>query len=195
MYDAFLFYKELAAKKSKALKSMNLSRGRYCLATVHRAENTDDPKRLEHVFKAFGQIASSNCPFIIPIHPRTRQAIEKLRLEPELDKHVRLVEPVSYLDMIILEVNAKVILTDSGGVQKEAYFAKVPCITLRNETEWTETLTGGWNRLVGAEIHSILGGFNQINFSRPRPVTSHFGNGRSGQKILNILRTQTKKNC
>ncbi len=78
-------------------------------------------------------------------------------------------------------------------MQKEAYFAKVPCITLRNETEWTETLSDGWKRVVGAEIHSILGGFNQINFSRPRPVTSHFGNGRSGQKILNILRTQTKK--
>ncbi len=169
---------------------MNLSKGSYCLATVHRAENTDDPKRLKHVFKAFGQIASSNCPFIIPIHPRTRQAIEKLRLEPELDKHVRLVEPVSYLDMIFLEVNAKVILTDSGGVQKEAYFAKVPCITLRNETEWTETLTGGWNRLVGAQTKTIIEGFSNATSTYQSASESYFGDGRSGEKILGILQSQ-----
>jgi UDP-N-acetylglucosamine 2-epimerase len=129
MYDAFLFYKTLAAKKSKVLKTMNLSRGCYCLATVHRAENTDDPKKLKNIFKAFGQIASSNCPFIVPIHPRTRKELQKLDIRSEKNNNIRLLTPLSYLDMISLETNAKVILTDSGGVQKEAYFAKVQCTT------------------------------------------------------------------
>jgi UDP-N-acetylglucosamine 2-epimerase len=192
MYDAFLFNKKLADRKSKALKTMNLSKGSYCLATVHRAENTDDSSRLQNIYKTFGELASSDCPFIVPIHPRTRKALVKLKVYAEPNTHVRLISPVSYLDMICLEVNAKVILTDSGGVQKEAYFARVPCLTLRDETEWTETLSGGWNHLVGAGMDSIMEGFEKLNFNRRRPVSSYFGNGRSGQKIISILSPETK---
>jgi UDP-N-acetylglucosamine 2-epimerase len=183
MYDAFLFYKELAAEKSKVHKTMNLSSGRYCLATVHRVENTDDSSRLKNIYKAFGELASSDCPFIVPIHPRTRVALEKLKVNTELNMHVRLISPVSYLDMIFLEVNAKVILTDSGGVQKEAYFAKVPCLTLRNETEWTETLAGGWNRLMGAETEKIIEGFSNATSNLQSDFGSYFGDATQVKKF------------
>jgi UDP-N-acetylglucosamine 2-epimerase len=180
----------LAAKKSKVLKTMNLSRGRYCLATVHRAENTDDPLRLQNIFRAFGEIASVDCPFIVPIHPRTRKVLEKLKVDTKLNTHIQLIPPISYLDMICLETNAKIILTDSGGVQKEAYFAEVPCLTLRYETEWVETVKDGWNHLVGTEVKSIIRRYQRFKEDNPRTSASHYGDGRSGVKILNTLTSE-----
>ncbi|MHA2282092.1 MAG: UDP-N-acetylglucosamine 2-epimerase [Promethearchaeota archaeon] len=161
------------------------------MATIHRAENTDDPKKLENIFTAFGKLASSVCPLLVPTHPQTRKQLEKLSIISGINKHVLTIEAVSYLDMITLEKNAKVIFTDSGGVQKEAYFAHVPGLTLRNETEWTETLSGGWNRFTGAETKKIMEGFNSACENQQETFESYFGDGHSGEKILDILRSQT----
>jgi len=140
MYDAFLFNKDRSDHKSEILSELELEPGSYCLGTVHRQENTEDPRRLLNIFAAFEALSSADCPFIILLHPRTKKALQRYKEKDRLSPHVRLLSPASYLDMIALEAHAKVILTDSGGVQKEAYFAEVPCVTLRYETEWIETL-------------------------------------------------------
>lgn len=134
MYDAVLLYLELAEKKSKVLEQLSLKPKGYALATVHRAENTDNPERLKGIFKGLATIAKEGLPVIVPRHPRTRKTLTSFNLHPSAP-NLRLIEPVSYLDMLVLEKNARVILTDSGGVQKEAFFFQVPCVTLREETE------------------------------------------------------------
>jgi len=125
----------------------------YFLATVHRAENTDDPERLLGIMGALGDISTGARPTVLPVHPRTRARLDELGLS--VPPAVRLVPPVSYLEMVCLEKNAAAILTDSGGVQKEAYFYRVPCITLRDETEWVETVDAKWNTLAGADRATI----------------------------------------
>jgi UDP-GlcNAc3NAcA epimerase len=187
MYDSFLLYKEMAASKSKILQQLNLTKGSYCLATVHRAENADDPSLLMNIFDAFIELANDGCPFIIPIHPRTRRIIDKLPLNSEVESKIHIIDPLGYLDMICLASNAKVIFTDSGGVQKEAYFERVPCVTLRNETEWEETLSGGCNRLVGKETRTIVEGFRMAHEGFPLKFQDHFGNGFAGEKIVHLV--------
>ncbi len=130
MYDAFLFYKDLAYRKSRILSDLKLENGEYCLCTVHRQENSDDPTRLANIFAAFEELASNDCPFIFPLHPRTCKSLQQHNIEDHVSPHTRLINPLSYLDMISLLTNAKIIMTDSGGVQKEACFARVPCVTL-----------------------------------------------------------------
>lgn len=120
----------------------------YFLATIHRAENTDDPERLTGIFDGLKRL---DAPVIVPLHPRTRAALRST----ELPNNVEVIKPVGYFQMLSLLKHAAAVLTDSGGVQKEAYWLEVPCITLRNETEWVETLHGGWNRLVGADPDAI----------------------------------------
>ncbi len=191
MHDSFLFYQEMARRKSTILKKLKLSAGQYALATVHRAENTDNPECLQKIFGAFAKIASDRFALIVPVHPRTRRRLEDSNMVFESNAHVRLIAPLSYLDMICLMANARGILTDSGGVQKEAYFAGVPCITLRNETEWPETLSGGWNRLAGTDPDSIINGFQQAVSAGERRVATAFGDGRSGEKIVAI----TQREC
>ena len=131
---------------------MEVERQGYLLATVHRAENTDDPARLRAILDAFAAIDE---PIVFPLHPRTRQAIARLDDAPEM-QHVRRIAPVGYLDMVQLEQSARLIMTDSGGIQKEAYWLGVPCVTLRDETEWVETVHAGWNVLAGAQSARIL---------------------------------------
>jgi len=155
MYDAVLLYSELAQQKSDILSRLGLVPGGYALATVHRAENTDDPERLHAIFMGLAHIAREGLPVIVPLHPRTRHALAPL-LPRSPAPLLKLIDPVSYLDMLILEKNAKVILTDSGGVQKEAFFFRVPCVTLREETEWVETVEAGWNILVGCAPEGIV---------------------------------------
>jgi UDP-N-acetylglucosamine 2-epimerase len=187
MYDAFLFYKELSVKNSNILLELELKPGGYCLATVHREENTKDPGILSNLFDAFEELASIACPFIIPLHPRTRKAIEKQKTNRNVSSHVRLITPVSYLDMIALETHARVILTDSGGVQKEAYFAEVPCVTLREETEWLETLDAGWNHLGGINTRGIIDAFQRCIVSRPKMQNRLFGKGNASSLIVRKL--------
>jgi len=152
MFDALMHFSKISETKSNILERFDLKPKGYYLATIHRAENTDNYERLKNILTALSQL---DMPVIFPIHPRTKNRVKEYNLEFLLEK-TRVIEPVGYLDMIKLEKNAKAILTDSGGVQKEAFWLKVPCITLRDETEWIETVRSGWNRLVGADCDKIL---------------------------------------
>jgi len=147
MYDAALYYGKRAGEKSNILEQHNLQLNQYILTTIHRAENTDDPVRLRAIYEGLSQVAKE-IPVVLPLHPRTRTALIRENLYEMVIKYLLVIPPVGYLDMVMLEKNARLIATDSGGVQKEAYFYKVPCVTLRGETEWVELVEAGWNILV-----------------------------------------------
>jgi UDP-GlcNAc3NAcA epimerase len=156
------------------------------LATLHRAENTDNPERLKPILRALKEIGK-DFPVVLPLHPRTKKMIDVHNLPREV-KGIQLIDPVSYLDMLKLEKHAKVILTDSGGVQKEAYWFRVPCITLRDETEWMETIRSGWNVLVGTESDSIVKETKRQKGRRlPASKTGIFGDGKATEKIIQVL--------
>jgi len=154
MVDALRGNIKIAEQESKVLDELGLKSKKYHLATVHRAENTDDFYRLRDIVDAFCEIED----LVFPCHPRTEKMLKNFNLWEKLIRKVRVIKPVGYLDMLMLEKNAKKILTDSGGVQKEAYILKVPCVTLRSTTEWVETLEDGWNVLVGAKSLTGLEG-------------------------------------
>lgn len=151
MYDAVLQFGDRAERQSRVLDDLGLTRGEFVLATVHRPYNTDEPVRLERLLRAFIDLPY---PVVFPVHPRTRGRIAALAAIPGLER-VMLIEPVSYLDMLVLERNARIVLTDSGGVQKEAFFFGVPCLTLRPETEWVETVAAGMNIVVDTDAERI----------------------------------------
>jgi UDP-GlcNAc3NAcA epimerase len=155
MYDALLISVQAAEEKSTILKQLRLCPKEYFLVTVHRAENTDDAGRLQAIIKAIQRISAFH-PVVWPVHPRTRRVLGSQQLSHIADHTLRIIDPVSYLDMLVLEKAAKVILTDSGGVQKEAYWLGIPCVTLREETEWVETVQAGWNMLVGTDPDRIV---------------------------------------
>ncbi len=158
----------------------------YYLATLHRAENTDDPVRLKSVLAALHEIAK-DAPVILPLHPRTKKMIKTYGLQ-WTGESIRQIDPVSYLDMLSLEKNAGAILTDSGGVQKEAYWFNIPCFTLREETEWVETVESGWNVLVGTETRRIVEEVRRRRGRKPpRKGTRLFGGGRASETIVQIL--------
>lgn len=182
MYDAVLMFSEKARQVSTILETLGLKKGGYLLATVHRAYNTDDPHALETIVST---LASLDEPVIFPVHPRTRQKINQMGLlnQQSTIKNLKLIDPVSYLDMLLLEQNARLILTDSGGVQKEAYFFGVPCLTLRPETEWVETVQSGWNLLVGTDKEGILAGVKRL-FPDAGNRPDFFGDGRSSGSIV-----------
>jgi UDP-GlcNAc3NAcA epimerase len=192
MYDSILHYSTLADKKSTILNDLNLftthdSRlTNYYLATLHRAENTDDPKRLRSILEALDEIGKES-PVVLPLHPRTKKMITTygLRLREE---RVRWIDPVSYLDMITLSKHARVILTDSGGVQKEAYWLRVPCVTLREETEWVETVESGCNVLVGADRKKIVEAVHSREGKKlPKKGVKLFGDGKASERIVQTL--------
>ncbi len=196
MYDSILYYSQLAEKKSTILKDLDLPFPKthnsklvtrnYYLATLHRAENTDDPRRLKSILGALTEIAK-DFPVVLPLHPRTRKMMGVQRLTEE-PKRIQLIDPVSYLDMLKLEKHAKVILTDSGGVQKEAYWFRVPCITLRDETEWVETIRGGWNVLAGAETERIVEEVRKrVGRKHASKGTGLFGDGKASEKIVQVI--------
>jgi UDP-GlcNAc3NAcA epimerase len=151
MFDAALHFGNLAQSGSDILIRFGLQSGAYVLATVHRQENTDDRSRLVRLVRAF---ASSPLTIVLPLHPRTRKRLEEFAIV--LPPNVLVTHPLGYLDMVMLEKSARLIATDSGGVQKEAYFHGVPCITLRDETEWPELVEMGWNRLVSPDSENLL---------------------------------------
>lgn len=161
----------IAEKKSRILEELGLKSDEYHLATIHRAENTDDPRRLNNIAEALEEIGD----VVFPCHPRAEKYLKHLGLWDGLISRTRVIKPVGYLDMIMLEKNASKILTDSGGVQKEAYLLGVPCITLRDETEWVETVEDGWNVLAGADKEKIV--HLARNFEPKRDQRSVFGNG------------------
>ena len=180
MLDALSANLSLARKKSTILVEQELLPKQYVLVTIHRAYNTDDPERLTGIVKALNQVDEK---IIFPVHPRTRSALQRTGLD--FGKHVALVEPVGYYDMVVLEENARMVVTDSGGVQREAYMLAVPCITLRKETEWTETVETGWNRLVSVEADEILQTWHSFNPPQAHPPI--FGDGTAGEKVADIL--------
>ncbi len=188
MYDCALYYARKAEDRQDLLKRLNVSPQQYALATIHRAENTDDTDRLRSIFDGLNRVVGTGLPLVIPLHPRTRKMISTLGLE--LNADVRLLTPVSYVDMIVLEKNAKVIVTDSGGVQKEAYFYRVPCVTLRAKTEWMETVESGWNVLVGTEAERIVDAVTRAG--KPPRWQNHYGNGDAAGRTLDILLSHGK---
>jgi len=155
MYDSLKENLAVAEKKSKIMKKLNLQKKEFYLVTIHRAENTDIKKNLEKITQIVTHLDKR---VVFPIHPRTRKRLSEFELLNRLlSKHdLVLIDPVSYLDMLVLEQNARYVLTDSGGVQKEAFFLRTPCLTLREETEWVETLRGGSNQLVGLDIDKVI---------------------------------------
>lgn len=179
MFDVTLHYRELAAQ-SHSLERWGVTEKGYALCTVHRAENTDDATRLQGILAALRDIAEE-VPVILPLHPRTRKIIDALG-QPEALRGLTVLEPLSYLEMLRLEMSAKVILTDSGGVQKEAFFHRVPCITLRDETEWVETVEMGWNVLVGADRDAIIDKWLQPDI--PVEVDQIYGDGNAANRML-----------
>ncbi len=180
MLDATRLFLDRAEANRSRFDMLDLDSGSYVLATVHRAENTDDPARLREILGAFGALAE---PIVMPLHPRTRKQLDAFGLD--LPGNVRAIDPVGYLDMLLLESRAKVILTDSGGVQKEACFLEVPCVTLRDETEWTETVEAGWNTLAGADAERIRTALSEVR--RPSRPLAAFGDGRASRRIASIL--------
>lgn len=180
MYDATLHFKKLALSKSKIIKELDLESKNFILTTIHRAENTNDIERLKNIVEALND---SKELIIIPLHPRTKKYMQEY--DVELSENIRLIEPVGYLDMLCLESFAKKIVTDSGGVQKEAYFMNKPCITMRDETEWIETVETGWNRIVGTNKEMILDAI--VSFNPSSTQEEIFGDGKASEKISNII--------
>jgi UDP-GlcNAc3NAcA epimerase len=193
MYDAFLFTRDKAARSSTILKNLHIKPKKYCLATIHREENTENPVKLKSIFNALEEISETDHPIIIPIHPRTKKIIDEEGIKCHLNPSVLLIPPVSYFDMIVLEDNAKIILTDSGGMQKEAYFAKVPCVTLRDETEWVETVETGSNFLAGADTKKIIESFRIASNSNVKIKDGLYGNGHAAYKIVKNLLYDIKR--
>lgn len=159
----------------------------YLLATIHRAGNTDDPERLRQILQGLRKIAH-DIPVVFPVHPRTRQAIMRLGDESWKTAALKLIEPVGYLEMLRLEMGAHLILTDSGGVQKEAYFCRVPCLIVRQETEWIELVQAGYSRLVEADASAIYQAYRTMDHSQWEWESALYGDGYAGRRILEVLK-------
>ena len=182
MYEALMHAVRLAERNSRALERLQLAPGAYALATIHRADNTDDPARLGRLVAALQEVART-LPVVFPVHPRTRRRL------PDLvpGRSLHLVEPLGYLDMARLETRAALILTDSGGIQKEAYWLRVPCKTLREETEWVETVQQGWNVLAGADPERIVHCVRNVR--RPPAGADVYEGAGSVQRLAGVLET------
>lgn len=203
MYDAAKLFGELADVQSDILETLKVRTERYILVTCHRAENTDTPHRLTSIWEALTEIAARGTKIILPLHPRTEKVLKSLNLLSqefafsekaiEIAPNFLLLPPISFLDMVALEKHATVILTDSGGVQKEAYFHGVRCVTLRDETEWVETISTGWNILVGADRDKILeataDAIKQMESGEYKHLPSilDYGTGFAAQKIVELI--------
>lgn len=186
MYDAALYYGERAERASRVLETLGLAPRGYVLATVHRAENTDDAGRLLAIFGALRRLAREIA-VVVPLHPRTRKALSRAGWRPA--DALRLTEPVGYLDMVMLEKNARLIATDSGGVQKEAFFYRVPCAILRTETEWIELVEGDWNTVVPPfDANAIYRSLARIlGRSVPQAERTLYGDGRAAERVVERL--------
>ncbi len=181
MQDGALFYKQFAKKPS----NLELKTSNFILCTIHRAENTDNPKRLKAIFEALNEIAKEQ-QIILPLHPRTKKIIENLELKID---NLTIIEPVGYLEMIWLIDNCSLVMTDSGGLQKEAFFFNKPCITLRDETEWVELVELGVNILVGANKEKILNAYKTVSKLQ---INNHkslnlYGGGKASENIVKDL--------
>lgn len=194
MYDTVLYNKQLSDKKSTALADLGLEAGQFALATVHRPSNTDNVERLEALLNFFNEIAATHFPVVFPMHPRTAHRLPGMLPNWKAHPNLKLIEPVGYLDMLQLLGNARLAFTDSGGLQKEAFFLSCPCITLRDETEWVETVMAGANIIVGADQTKIRKAFEdwQIRLAEGPvdfrgEIPPYFGHGDAADRIMTAI--------
>lgn len=194
MYDTVLRNRVLAQEKSSILQQLDLRPDSYYIATVHRAENTDAPERLAAILQVFNEFAQVERPLIFPMHPRTKHKIAAEFPDWSPKEGLRIIEPVGYLDMLNLVGNAQIAFTDSGGLQKEAFFLNIPCITLRDETEWVETVEAGANLICGADPDLIRkahqhweGRFREGPIDLSPRVKHYFGDGASAGLTLSSI--------
>lgn len=189
MYDVAAEFDDAGAQQ--LLTSLGVQAGHYVLATIHRAENTDSVARLRTIFSALTTVSAS-LPVVLPVHPRTRAALQREAIWKDCSQQLRLIDPVGYRDMVRLERNACVIATDSGGVQKEAFFHRVPCVTLRQETEWVELVELGWNRLVSPDDPDAIRASVLAAMSEPHPAAPPdlYGGGQAASRIVHCLQSQ-----
>ena len=174
MQDAAIFYAAKAEEKSNVLKSINLSR--YILATIHRQENTDSPENLQNIIAGLNEI-NRQTPVVVPIHPRTRNILAQLNIVPAF----KLIDPVGYFDMIVLLKNCEMVITDSGGVQKEAFFFGKHCITMREQTEWVELVENGFNTLTGSDAEKIVTAYEQTKQKKSDFSINLYGKGQAAE--------------
>jgi UDP-GlcNAc3NAcA epimerase len=182
MYDVALYFDRVANEKSNILKKLKIKPKQYILATVHRQENTDDPEKLKNIFSG---LADAPLPVVLPLHPRTKKKLNEYKIP--LNGQIHPIDPIGYLDMVLLEKNANMIVTDSGGIQKEAFFHKVPCITLRNDTEWVELVEHGFSTLTGADKDKIVTEYQKIIDKSSEYNIDLYGDGKTRKKIVNLL--------
>lgn len=185
MYDATRQFGTIARTTSSVLRDHGLVDGGYVLSTIHRAENTDHMERLLAIIEGLDLVAET-LPVVLPLHPRTRAVLERARRGPS---RIKVIPPVGYLDMVRLEAGAAVIATDSGGVQKEAYFQGVPCVTLRDETEWIELVDSGWNRLVSPRSAEVVATAILEARGQTGQNVSPYGDGDAATKIVTAIGT------
>jgi UDP-N-acetylglucosamine 2-epimerase (non-hydrolysing) len=182
MVDALEESRKAAEKHSKILEQLDLKKGEYALLTVHRPSNTDVKKNLENILNAIG---SSGLKTVFPVHVRTQKMLKEHGLEGRVPKNIVMTKPLGHMDTVWLEANSAAVLTDSGGVQKEAYLLGVPCITLRDTTEWVETVNAGWNVLVGADPGKIQEAIAHFKAPRYRPRV--FGPAGASARIAKTI--------
>ncbi len=182
MADGLFHFLKAAEEKSVILAKLGLNSKQFSLATLHRGSNVDNSDNLSAIFRGFEQIS---IPIVFPVHPRTNKMLEQFDLP--VPKNIQVIEPLGYLDMLMMEKNADCILTDSGGIQKEAYLLGTRCITLREETEWVETVAAGWNCLTGADSSKIAARFYDFKPEGSRPDI--YGDGHAADKIIEILKS------
>ena len=185
MYDAALYYSQKSAEKATVFKELNLNADQYILCTVHRQENTDSQERLENIVDALNEI-NKTIPVVTPLHPRTKKILEKSGLKPEFE----IIDPVGYFDMVELIKNCRLVMTDSGGLQKEAYFFNKFCITLRDETEWVELVENGFNTIVGADKRNIIFSFKNVKDKEFSSNVKLYGDGNASGEVVEILKNR-----
>jgi len=182
MYDSILIHGPRARENSKILDKLKIKDEKYYLATIHRAENTDNESRLRSIFESFSKIDAF---VFMPLHPRTKKLMSKYSLNPA--NNIKVIDPVGYLDMLQLMQQSSAVLTDSGGIQKETYYLKVPCVTIRSETEWTETVDVGWNQIVDIDPVKILEAVNDADKVKEKNHPNLYGEGDTANKIVDVL--------
>lgn len=195
MYDTALLFGLVAESKKDSLQRFGVGEKQYVLLTLHRADNTDDGAHLATIMNAMVEI-SSDLPVVMPVHPRTRKALAREGILENLGSGISLIDPVGYVEMILLEKYARLIATDSGGVQKEAFFQRTPCVTLRDTTEWVELLTVGWNRLAPPTTTAdIVAAVRCALQSSPDCTAQLYGDGHASNRIAEILMSTGSKNA
>ncbi len=181
MQDAAYFYAQKSEEKSTVVKDINLDK--YILTTLHRAENTDDKERLLQIVEALNEIHSTICPIVLPLHPRTKKKLEQF----DLKLNVKTIDPVGYFDMIELIKNSSLVMTDSGGLQKEAFFFEKNCVTMRDQTEWVELIDAEVNVLVGADKSKIITETNKMLNKSSNFTIDLYGNGKACENIVKVI--------